>query len=135
MTFFSRKVHQAVDKFQGSIFCKSFKSQIFETLSILNLEEVENIICYGLSNFSSSRCSKFQLACIIFLKSIFNSVNAYLYDPIFTCNKKESLKKLDCIVIQENEKGRRVVSKSPTLVYLPHCSKQLTDNILAENWN
>lgn len=58
-----------------------------------------------------------------------------MYDPAFRPEEVETLRILGLEVIETNEEGKRVVQRDrTTLVYMPHCSRQLTNNFLYANW-
>lgn len=127
------KVNVAEQKFKESPFYLTLVSEINQALNCLNKNRIIDIVCYGIGNFSEHICSKFQLASLLLLKSIYSS-KVYIYDPLFTKNEIESLKKLNLQVIEENEEGKRVMNNHTTLIFMPHCSKQLINNFLYANW-
>ncbi|GAB6025401.1 hypothetical protein CHUAL_011146 [Chamberlinius hualienensis] len=91
------------------------------------------LICYGLGNFSSCIIARYQLA--LFLCLIEDSGGeGLLYDPAFSIEEATILTKLQCGVIGNNEEGKRCV-KIPTLFYMPHCAKELYNNLLWANWS
>lgn len=127
------KVNLAVQKLKDSPFYPVVKTEIERALNYLHSSCIVDIICYGIGNFSEHICSKFQLATLLALKSLYSS-NVYIYDPLFTKNEIESLKRLNLQVIEKNEEGKRTINNHLTLVYMPHCSKQLLNNFLLTNW-
>lgn len=58
----------------------------------------------------------------------------YIFDPVMTELDKEVCKLHDFDIIEENEDGRRPVTK-PTLFYMPHCGRGLYSNTLCSNWS
>lgn len=44
------------------------------------------------------------------------------------------LRALGLEIIETNEEGKRIIQNETTLVYMPHCSRQLTNNFLYANW-
>lgn len=56
-----------------------------------------------------------------------------LYDPVLSPEEKEIIELLDCLVIETNEEGKRKVD-CDTLFFVPHCPKQLVNNLLWKNW-
>ena len=109
-------------------------TELTEALKILNFKNINDIICYGLGNFSDLRSSRFQLALILTVKILFSST-VYIYDPLFTENEIKCLISFELNVIPKNEEGKRIIRDCPTLVFMPHCSKQLTNNFLYANWS
>lgn len=93
------------------------------------------ILCFGLGRFSSCSTSRFQLAYILLIKEHFNIKSASFSDPIFSSQEKLLLESLNCQVITENLEGKnQIENNNKTIFYLPHCPKQLTNNILWKNW-
>ena len=104
-------------------------------LQSCNKEMLQEIICYGLGNFSDSHIARYQLAFLLLLVEDLNvSIqNCWIYDPIFTDEEKQILKTLGFNIIQDNETAKRKFS-CKTLFYMPHCGKALYNNLLWANW-
>ncbi|KAJ8678736.1 hypothetical protein QAD02_014523 [Eretmocerus hayati] len=128
------KVQAALEKFKESPFHRSLLSALKDSLVSLNKSTIVDIVCFGLGHFSDSIDSKYQLAALLSIQATYSS-NVYLYDPLFTKNEILSLKQLKLSVIDQNEEGRRRMNDCSTLVFMPHCSKQLTNNFLNANWS
>lgn len=77
--------------------------------------------------------SKYQLGLLLTLKNEFQSKTCYVYDPKFTDAERIYLDEVGCISISQNEEGKRSLSPN-TFVYMPHCPKQLLNNLLWANW-
>lgn len=74
------------------------------------------------------------MALLLYLKERYDA-RVYAYDPVFCCEEVQALRALGLEIIEINEEGKRVVrDETTTLVYMPHCSKQLTNNFLYANW-
>ena len=58
-----------------------------------------------------------------------------VFDPLFTPCERKILKDLGLESSEENLEGRYSCQNNFTLFYLPHCPKQLTNNILWTNWD
>ncbi|KAF4521534.1 hypothetical protein B566_EDAN009502 [Ephemera danica] len=99
-------------------------------------KRVDQIICFGLGKFSESVTSRYQLAFLLILQEKFQCP-VQAYDPAFTPAEQQILpEEYDFELIEENEEGQRVVSPDIcTLVFAPHCPKQLTNNFLWANWS
>lgn len=95
--------------------------------------KVSGIVCYGLGRLSSSRIARYQGALLLILKDHFQ-VPAEVYDPIFSAVDVEVLEVFDIKVLNRNEEGKRKVVET-TLFFLPHCGKELYNNLLWTNWN
>ena len=145
ITFISfRKLKAAQSTFEHSDFFQDFLrtwTRIFDKKE--NKEAISKIICLGLGNFaqnphsvSAQIASKFQLSFLLALLKTF-SVQGHVFDPVLTKCEKEILTALGFETPEENLEGRYQVEEDQdkyTLFYLPHCPKQLTNNILWANW-
>lgn len=58
-----------------------------------------------------------------------------VYDPVFSQIECDILQEFNCVVLSKNSEGKCAVQGSDsTLFYLPHCPKQLSNNLLWSNW-
>jgi len=99
---------------------------------------VQQLVCYGLGNFSTCPIARFQLALIGWLLEVLSlsdsaSSCCWLYDPRFTGSERSVLVSLGYRVIEVNEEAKRV-SIVRTLYYMPHCDRPLYNNLLWANW-
>lgn len=67
------------------------------------------------------------------MKETFNIPSIEFHEPILNYSEINILKKLNCTVASENCEGKIQLNES-TLVYAPHCPKQLINNLLWKNW-
>lgn len=95
--------------------------------------KVTGIVCYGLGQLSCSRIARYQGAFLLILKDHFQ-VHTEVYDPVFSAVDNEVLRDLNIKVLNRNEEGKRKVVGT-TLFFLPHCGKELYNNLLWANWN
>jgi hypothetical protein len=103
-------------------------------LDQLDLSEVKEIICYGLGHFVDCIEARYQLGLLLSLKDHF-SASVSIFDPVFYNSEIEILRELGFEVITVNEEGKRKTNPDiVTLIYLPHCPKQLINNFLWTNW-
>ncbi|XP_011350015.1 SRR1-like protein isoform X2 [Ooceraea biroi] len=117
-------------------FTKFLLNRLTESLTVLNCDGICEIICYGLGRFSQYRSSKYQLALLLYLKERYDA-RVYVYDPAFCSKETQILRTLHLEIVETNEEGKRIVKTQrdkTTLVYMPHCSRQLTNNFLYANW-
>lgn len=94
------------------------------------------IVCFGLGSLSSY-ISRYQLALGVLLQRRFQA-QTHFSDPCFTEQDATVLQKYQCSVLRENLEGKYKVAADPdyvTIFYLPHCPKQLTNNLLWKNWS
>ena len=97
---------------------------------------IREIICLGLGKFSECSISRFQFSFILSIAEEFNVESVKFFDPIFNKIEIDFLKLLNpnCIIEDNLEGKHSVSSNSVTLFYLPHCPKQITNNVLWKNW-
>lgn len=101
---------------------------------MLKNPKISEIVCFGLGKISECITSRYQLQVLLYLKDLFN-VNVYVYDPIFTDFERILLNEFQLSIIPENSEGKYNIKDSgSTIFYLPHCPKQLTNNVLWRNW-
>nr|CAG4644373.1 EOG090X0FII [Lepidurus arcticus] len=91
------------------------------------------IVCYGLGRFSDCKVARLQCALLLILQSHL-SHNILVFDPVFNPVEKAVLQHLNIHLILTNEEGKRSVAPQGTFFILPHCPKQLTNNLLYTNW-
>lgn len=108
---------------------KSIKSLREATSSQL----IREIICLGIGRVSDCSIAKHQLAFISIIKEDLKIPVAKFYDPVLLSSDKDILEKLNFSVLSENKEGKYQVDHS-TLFYLPHCPKQIINNLLFTNW-
>lgn len=104
--------------------------------TLLRSNNVVEIVCFGLGHVGECNISRYQLALLLCLKDVTLCEKVLVHDPIFYKSECEVLKQLGVEVIEENKEGGYVISNEGiTLIYLPHCPKQLTNNFLWSNWS
>lgn len=110
------------------------KASLREGLDLLKQSNISEIVCFGLGKIGESTVSRYQLALLLFLKELYQ-VKVYVYDPVFSQKENLILKKYGCEILDENIEGKYPIkSYGITLFYLPHCPKQLCNNLLWSNW-
>lgn len=100
----------------------------------LGQQEIKEIICLGIGRISSCYIAKYQLSFISAIKEFFGVSNIKFFDPVLSSGEKQLLETLRYEVLTENTEGKYSV-QHPTVFYLPHCPKQITNNLLFSNWN
>lgn len=105
-----------------------------ECLTVLKSNSISEIICYGLGQFSQTKSAEYQLGFLLCLQKHYNCIPVYVYDPVFCHEEIRILRYLGLQIIERNEEGKRVVQNKTTLVFMPHCSYELTNNFLYANW-
>ncbi|XP_018328361.1 SRR1-like protein [Agrilus planipennis] len=130
-----RRIKSAKQEIIVSDFYKSVKASTREALSLLIPLKPTEIVCFGLGKVGECTSARYQLALLLCLKDFFD-VKACIYDPVFTSNDVDILKHFNCLVLSNNSEAKYRISSSEslTLFYLPHCPKQLSNNLLWANW-
>jgi len=100
----------------------------------LQQKEIREIICLGIGKISECSIAKHQLALISVIKKLFDIPAIKFFDPVLSADEKKLLELLQFEVLTENTEGK-YLAQQPTLFYLPHCPKQITNNLLFTNWN
>ena len=95
--------------------------------------QIKQIVCLGLGKVSTCKVAQHQLAFLLLLSEHCNHP-AEVYDPVFTVREKQALKRLNLTVIEENSEGK-LKNSHPTLYFLPHCPRELSNNLLYSNWS
>ncbi|XP_050433864.1 SRR1-like protein [Adelges cooleyi] len=129
--YHKKSIEDCVTTIAISDFWTNLSTSLTEILDGSNLSL---ILCYGLGNFMDSLQSRYQLALLLVIKKEFNVDNCLVYDPKFTDAEQVHLAEIGCDLISENEEGKRRLLPG-TFVYMPHCPKQLLNNLLWANWN
>ncbi|KAL5234686.1 hypothetical protein ACI65C_002096 [Semiaphis heraclei] len=131
----SQKYKKSVEECTNIIATSPFWVHFSETIKLeLNGSNPSSILCYGLGNFFESIQSKYQFGLLLTIKHEFKVKNCYVYDPQFTDAERSHLTEIGCDLLCENEEGKRSLLPG-TFVYMPHCPKQLLNNLLWANWN
>lgn len=104
-----------------------------EALVSLENPKIEEIVCFGLGHVSDRIVSRYQLALLLCLRNELK-VDVFIQDPGFWSIDKIILKELGFTLLENNLEGKYKANKT-TLFYLPHCPKQLTNNLLWYNWD
>lgn len=93
------------------------------------------IICFGIGRFSDCAIARHQLAFILAVKQLLNIDSIVFHEPILGAFEVDILAKFNCTVWRTNLEGKVILdSNCATIVYSPHCPKQLTNNLLWQNW-
>ncbi|KAI4488467.1 hypothetical protein M0802_011573 [Mischocyttarus mexicanus] len=129
-----RKLIDAVFKLRDNEFETQVLHNISNVLTILNTNEIFEIICYGLGRFSQHKSSLYQLAFVMVLEKHYKC-QVSLYDPAFLSKEIEILKEFHFNVIENNEECKHTISNNVTFIYMPHCPRQLINNFLYSNWS
>lgn len=96
---------------------------------------ISEIICLGIGRVSECSIAKHQLALLLIVQEELKvEPLTKFYDPVISKYDIDLLTQLNCTVLSDNKEGKYSIEHT-TLFYLPHCPKQITNNLLYSNWN
>jgi len=110
------------------------QQMLCDTMKELSFTSTE-VLCLGLGSPSCSRDARAQLA---FLLSTCDSCDierrkVLVCDPVFTEADVELLRSLQLNCLADQAQAKYPLLK-PTILFMPHCDRNLYENILRENW-
>nr|XP_029718914.1 SRR1-like protein [Aedes albopictus] len=106
-----------------------------QVLPILGAAQLKRILCLGLGKILDCPIARHQLAFIRCLKEELGfSGSIEYFDPVFCEQAVRVLERLGGVVLRENCEGKYSADVG-TLFYLPHCPKQISNNLLWRNWS
>eukprot|EP00088_Acartia_fossae_P062843 TRINITY_DN7617_c0_g1_i2.p1 TRINITY_DN7617_c0_g1~~TRINITY_DN7617_c0_g1_i2.p1 ORF type:complete len:260 (-),score=23.58 TRINITY_DN7617_c0_g1_i2:229-1008(-) len=110
-----------------------FSAKLLE-IDPLKQNGIEEIYCFGIGQMNTV-ISRYQTALLLFFqeKLCIPQENSFIYDPIHCEAEKTLLSKIGFTVLTENSQCDISFSKK-SLVVLPHCPKELTNNLLYANY-
>lgn len=117
----------------GSDIFDSLISSLNEGIRSLKTHAVHEIICFGIGKIGECFIARYQFALLLCLKD-FYKVNVQIYDPVLTPVDLSLLNEFEISLLIENLEGKYKVCGRNVLFYLPHCPKQLSNNLLWANW-
>ncbi|WFD35814.1 hypothetical protein MCUN1_002682 [Malassezia cuniculi] len=91
------------------------------------------ILCLGIGRLCTTAAQE-QAAFLLALRSATGCTSVTVYDPLFTPQDAAVLTKLDMSLPASNNCGSYTLDE-PTIVYMPHCPKELYDALLRSNWS
>ena len=127
-----QKIKDAKNEIASTEIYSATISCIKESLLNLGKSQIEELICYGLGNFSDCKIALYQLGLLLAMQE-YLLCEVLVYDPKFTDLEENILGSEKCQIISYNEKGKRKVNKT-TLFFLPHCPNKLFNNVINANW-
>ncbi|XP_055381289.1 SRR1-like protein isoform X2 [Condylostylus longicornis] len=129
-----RKLLKVEVEMIASDFLKRNLRTLQKILSMIKLEKFKRMICLGIGPFSFNIDCLHQLAFFMILIKKFDIRDVEFYDPVLTEHEKIFLTSKNIKITPENYEGFYSIDSS-TLVCLPHCPVELTNNILWQNWS
>ena len=124
------KIKQAMVDLQASPF---FDGLCRDLLPLVGGCDV--IWCFGLGHLGECVTARYQVALLLVIRDQLGvtSGGVFVNDPIFYSEEVEILQKLRLNVALENIECK-LRCEARTLLFLPHCPKQLVNNLLYSNW-
>jgi len=128
-----QSTYDKISVVKNELITSEFMSKVV-SCQMLENTDFEEIYCFGLGQLSSV-IARYQAAFLIILKEKLKIKDeaSFVFDPVFCHDEKILLQKLGFCVLNENTQCRNVFTKK-SLVILPHCPKELTNNILYANY-
>lgn len=127
-----RKIADFTHKIEHSNYFK----QSVEILTEQSELPITKIVCFGIGRIRHCSTSRYQLAYILALRSYFKIDSIQFHEPLLTHHDADLLSALNCELVSLNCEGKlKFDSAQTTLVFLPHCPKQLINNLLWKNWS
>lgn len=125
-------IFRQIQNIEEELKISDFFKKILELIDS-KLIQVKEIFCLGIGKVTECSIAKHQLAFILLIGKQVEAEISF-YDPVLSSYDKNVLEQLNCKVLTENKEGK-YIADFPTLFYLPHCPKQITNNLLFSNWN
>ncbi|BDA47586.1 probable protein SENSITIVITY TO RED LIGHT REDUCED 1 at N-terminal half [Coccomyxa sp. Obi] len=96
--------------------------------------KVEEMVIFGLGSMENDRNPRYQLAFALLLAGHLPGLQGpiQVFDPRFTELDRMFLREQGFLVLDENERCRRCVTR-PTLFYMPHVGLNLCNNLVEAN--
>ncbi|CAH0553050.1 unnamed protein product [Brassicogethes aeneus] len=128
-----RRIDDAKSELITTDFFDSVLASLREGLTILSTNKISEIICLGLGRIGECLISRYQFALVLLLRDNLQAELSF-FDPVFTNSEISLLKHYASNVLTQNLEGKYRANNKHILFYLPHCPKQLSNNLLWCNW-
>ncbi len=93
-------------------------------------------MCFGIGRIRHCKTSRYQLAYILAVRAHFKVESIEFHEPLLSHHDEDLLNALNCQLAPINIEGKlEINSAETTLAFLPHCPKQLINNLLWRNWS
>lgn len=125
------QIRNCENELEGSEFLNNAIELLVKTIAG---QKVNEVICLGIGRISECSIAKHQLAFINIVQRRLEIQLVSFFDPVLSSGEKEVLERLNHKVLSDNKEGKYIANHK-TLFYLPHCPKQITNNLLFANWN
>jgi hypothetical protein len=131
-----KQITEIYSALQGSLLYielqEALASTIFDDTADVSFQEM---VLYGLGCIASSHNARYQFAYALLVRQqhVKEEACMSMFDPELTEACATVAKHFGCLIISENESGKRAVN-SKTLFFMPHCPMRLYSNLLWANW-
>ncbi|ORX56172.1 SRR1-domain-containing protein [Hesseltinella vesiculosa] len=123
-------------RYRETLLACAFYDQLLTSVQDhLLTRDIKDIVCYGIGSMEDSIPARYQFMLILLLKERLKIPGQiFIYDPVMSNLDKQVSEHYGLKVISTNEDCKRQVSVS-TLFYMPHCTREHYNNVLASNWD
>lgn len=124
------QMHRSVESMRSSAVAQHAVAMVRK------LEAPQEMVCYGIGDIVNSRIARLQLALALFIANEISLDRAAIsfYDPVLTHGGAKVLDELGVTVTQENVHcRRRVPDGGHSLFYMPHCDREMYNNVISVN--
>ncbi|XP_050296918.1 SRR1-like protein [Anthonomus grandis grandis] len=128
-----RRIKEAKEELHSADLYQSVTALLKEGIGHLNNPKISKIISLGLGRIHDSTIARYQFALLLCLRDL-TDADIVASDPVFNKHDISILEYFDVVVDKNNQEGKYCVKEEVVLFYLPHCPKQLTNNLLWSNW-
>ncbi|KIM80814.1 hypothetical protein PILCRDRAFT_518728 [Piloderma croceum F 1598] len=130
----SALLERAINELMGTGWITECQQILCEAMNTFPFTSFE-VLCLGLGSPSCSRDARAQLA---FLVSTCDSCGidrrkVSIYDPVFTEDDVKLLRDLQFNCLTDDKQAKYPLL-NPTLLFMPHCDRNLYENVLRANW-
>jgi hypothetical protein len=80
------------------------------------------------------RCALVTQAITLFVDTFLSRPDTQVYDPVFTVHERVVAEEAGMTLPREHTVAKRRAT-GPTVFFMPHCGKELYDNLLWANWD
>eukprot|EP00038_Savillea_parva_P009767 m.185721 g.185721 ORF g.185721 m.185721 type:complete len:303 (+) comp16540_c0_seq1:229-1137(+) len=109
---------------------------IIKATPLLAAGQSVQLVAYGVGSYSESMIPRLQFCCLRDMASKLPlSATPELYDPVLTAAERLAAEDQGITVLTKNEMAKRNCKETPTVFFMPHCEKELYNNLLSANWD
>lgn len=111
----------------------SFLDDVLPCTQFCHPSPVHSALALGLGSVKDARPAQIQLAFLLLLCDRLRISDIQAFDPIFGQDDNALLASLNVKPLKENMRGSHTLDRT-TLVFMPHCTRGLYENLLRANW-